>query len=323
MKLFSSLSLILAGSLALAANPIKTTITKNQTTAQVKVEADAKVQTQMLDLLFVVDNSSSMELHQKNIANHIDSFIAEFKKIDTRAGVITTDSLSGQLFGPFLSSKSNDFIQDLKNQILAVGTNGSFDVMIFSPVLKAISLNKNFIREKANLAIIVISDGDDSSSMTTQDFVNKLNSLKPKEKITLLSLDPAGEAISNTECSKYGAFSPKFDATVAALNGQLIVLCSADYTKSVQKVAHDLITKTDLITLDIRQFKLPLAPILNSVSVTYGSTTLQRGDFLQGWYYDSKKQTINIGADFDYTTEPQETKLVIDYLANYSSNITQ
>jgi von Willebrand factor type A domain len=323
MKFLNTLALIFASSYALAANPVKTIITKNESTAHIKIEADVSAQNPALDILFVVDNSGSMDPYQKNLSNHIESLINQFKASDVHAGVITTDTISGNLIAPYLSNTNFDFTEKLKQQILSVGTSGNSIEMFFTPILATLEQNKSagFIRENASLAIIIISDAEDQSEMISEEFISQLLTYKAKEKI-VFSAVYVERAAPGCYANSSGV-TPKLETVLGILNSTRMSICLADYKTALENMAQEIIAKAGLSALNNRQFKLPLAPILNSVNVTYGSTVLQRGDFLQGWYYDSKKQTLNIGSDFNYANEPQGTKLVIDYLVNYSSNITQ
>ena len=53
-----------------------------------------------VDILFVIDNSKSMEMEQRVLARQFDSFLARFQKLDYHIAIITTDAHKDQ--GRFL-----------------------------------------------------------------------------------------------------------------------------------------------------------------------------------------------------------------------------
>lgn len=148
-----------------------------------------------LDVLFVVDNSGSMQTSQNNLANNFPAFIDKFlaKGYDFRIAVTTTDAFYGDQFtangcsicnaghtkfksgnGVFVIDRADyDLSQPgeearLKSDFdgnVRVGTSGSGDERAFSSFKAALSssLNVGFHRPDAFLAVVIVSDEEDFS----------------------------------------------------------------------------------------------------------------------------------------------------------------
>lgn len=144
-----------------------------------------------LDILWVIDNSGSMEDDQIALANNLQSFMAGFiqKGYDFNIGVTTTDayksdfiSTSPQLSqlvdgNPNTGASGYRILQsttpDLQNVFMKnvlQGINGSGDERAFQSFRAVLNnpLNSGFRRPNAFLSVIIVSDEDDFSHDGTQ-----------------------------------------------------------------------------------------------------------------------------------------------------------
>lgn len=154
-----------------------------------------------VDVLWVIDNSSSMIPLQQNLINNFSSFIKNFssKKLDYQMAVTTTDAfMSSSIYmndlnyskfrdGPMHYALNNGSyslipygihsgfnlvvpsLSDVVNTFVtnaAQGDQGSDDERAFSSIKAALSntSNSGFVRNGSYLAIIILSDEDDFSS---------------------------------------------------------------------------------------------------------------------------------------------------------------
>jgi hypothetical protein len=153
-----------------------------------------------VDILFVVDNSASMETSQSNLASNFASFIKQFQTLgfDYHIAVTGTDAYLADPFfnnayslysptnaqfktgfvGQFGQGVSGISVLNKTNttatvfqQNISVGTGGSGDERAFSSVLTALSDTTNvasgFRRANAFLSVIILSDEDDFSGNAT------------------------------------------------------------------------------------------------------------------------------------------------------------
>ena len=132
--------------------------------------------TNEIDILWVVDDSYSMQLEQESLANGFSTFIQEIENTGTKfhLGVVTTsmdytDSTRGVLRGtPKVITDEDDYIPLFQERVL-VGTDGAdkekgLEVANYalSPEM-ATGPNAGFLRRDANLLVVVVSDENDCS----------------------------------------------------------------------------------------------------------------------------------------------------------------
>lgn len=289
--------------------------TLTDVTGVIKMEVDVAQASSQMDVLFVIDNSGSMNEHQKSLSNNIDALIGTLVKYDVHAAVVTTDMIAapGRFVNGVLSSKDSNFLAQLRKDILQ-GTNGSADEQLFTPVISALTPplslneNKNFLRNNANLVVVFLTDAEDQSIMSADEFVTRLKSIKANTTGTVSAVAVYSPSAGN--CLFDSDKPAKFEKALAGLNAKTAAICDPQLTKSLTDIG-DLLT-VGMSSFD-RKIKLPLAPALNTMKVTYGVTELQLGDFYQGWIYDNKSMMLMIGEEFDFKTEPVGTKLLIEY----------
>jgi hypothetical protein len=147
---------------------------------------DGVYEPRKIDILWVVDNSGSMQTSQENLANNFQSFIQKFHtlKFDFHIGVGATDNWKA-LIDPSLSpfgllrdgadttAHSGIFIinrdtPDLINTFMTnvrLGIKGTGDERAFQSLRSALIHpgNSDFRRNDAYLAVIIVSDEDDFS----------------------------------------------------------------------------------------------------------------------------------------------------------------
>ncbi len=170
---FSLLSCLSAAALLGGCN-IDTQFTRRTYNDLFFQEARAEV-----DILFVVDNSESMEAEQERLARRFDTFIDYMDEVETlmdfHLGVITTDLSDdnpdrGRLLGtPSVLSRSTlDYVDKFKDRV-QVGITGWGMEKGLEASLVALSepmvsdANDGFMRDGAMLVLIYVSDENDCS----------------------------------------------------------------------------------------------------------------------------------------------------------------
>ncbi len=156
-----------------------------------------------VDVLFVIDSSGSMSDKQTNLGNNFDSFIkfAAAQQVDYHIAVTTTgvDEAHGgltdsgdDLNGCFFKAPGNDDVITLETpnaetvfkQNVKVGTSGNYLELLIRPAYLALtnpnltSCSKNFLRDEANLAIVVVSDAADQDDVPTSFYLNAFFTIK-------------------------------------------------------------------------------------------------------------------------------------------------
>jgi hypothetical protein len=156
-----------------------------------------------VDILFVVDNSGSMQQEQSELANRISGFLGVIQDLNWQIAMTTTDPRSGNVvrddnniqrswgdgqFRPFGSDDGDQFIlkrsehsaseaQALLSQAINVGIRGSGNERGINAVYRAIerrqqsSAHDQFFRPNASLAVVLISDEDECSNYSCPDLL--------------------------------------------------------------------------------------------------------------------------------------------------------
>jgi hypothetical protein len=160
------------------------TVTKpnQKITQEYEVKTNTKV-----DILFVVDNSSSMALEQKKMAERIDPFLSQLTGLDWRIAVTTTDPRNQEDWGDgkllVLKGHGKDTFltsdMDLKKSQKTLGDTierkeigSSLKQGIYATYrtlersLDPKDSANQFLRADANFAAIVISNGNESADGT-------------------------------------------------------------------------------------------------------------------------------------------------------------
>lgn len=220
-----------------------------------------------IDVLFVVDNSGSMQSSQTNLANNFSTFIDRFitKGYDFKIAVTTSEAYRYTLFSAdpactsrctadltkFRTSTNNVYIIDQANYDLTqasekarlkndftlnsgVGTNGSGDERVLSSFKSALadSQNAGFHRPDAFLAIVILSDEEDFSS----------SSLSFNESYSNPALFPV---------SSYKTFLDGFTSGVAGIDYSVSTIVIQDTTCQAtlgagKKIANRVLELADL-----------------------------------------------------------------------------
>ncbi len=145
-----------------------------------------QVDTPSVDVLWVLDNSSSMADEQDFLKSVIPTFLDVAVPPDwlLHLAVVTTDSNHLRGTPHYLSTDMPD-VSDQFSELIAVGTDGSDDTRGLEMGTQAITpplgapggINDGFLREPAGLLIVDVSDSDDESPDTVSAYVNLFQSL--------------------------------------------------------------------------------------------------------------------------------------------------
>lgn len=291
-----------------------------------RVEIHVQPQISELDVLFVVDDSGSMQIHQQNLIKNIPALTkaALTHGVHVHAGVTTTtsecmaglpvDKCGGKFAGKpnVADSKQVDFLTTLSRN-LNVGSYGSGDERPFLTAISALSEpvmsmdHKNFYRPLANLAVVILTDADDQSvNQSPESFVNFLQGLKADPKLVSLSIINAPMADAN--CSKDDRNQgDKLERAAHSMNGKQISLCAPDFGAQLGELGAGLVRGVT------QEIPLTAVPDMSSIRVTYGSTELVGGDIHRGWVYDSVKNLVVLGDKIDWASM-QGDELIVSFI---------
>jgi hypothetical protein len=255
-----------------------------------------------VDILWVIDNSGSMQSYQNDVIRHTDKFMNEFTsagRIDWRMGLISSDESEEPYLG--FAQYNNRFFdytdpnpvatfQDAVNQL---GTNGSYTEKFFGPSLKWMSSDQ-FVRPDAFLAIIMISDEpEQTDGLSAQTYFNELVNMKGgKSDLIKVYTAIAAKKGLQPPCSE-GVIDDYVGSRweeIKDLSGALAFsACSADFGSEMANVAQSIIAQ-----LKAARILIPDQPKVDTIKVTFQGEVVPGGMKELGgkWYFDEKFNEI-------------------------------
>ncbi len=204
-----------------------------------------QVNTPAVDILWVVDNSSSMLDEQQTLVSDFPFFMNYFLNsgLDYHIGVTSTDVVNS---GPGLSGQLREFggakwiDPDTPNPIQAftamasLGINGNGNESGRDGAYVALevrgapgALNEGFERSHASLHLIMVSDEEDRSDITSVDeYIQWLLTRKssPDEVTSSSFIWEPGCPVSNTESEGLD-----YKAVTNAVGGVIALICTDDW----------------------------------------------------------------------------------------------
>jgi len=232
-------------------------------------------------VLLVVDNSGSMVEEQEKLANNFESFIGAFLEgdVDYHIGVVTTDVANvtdqGRLEGDTkIITRDTPNPEAVFAENVQVGTSGSGAEMGLEAARLALSEpllstdNAGFYRSDASLSIVIVSDENDLSPWSVDDYLNWFSALKGEASYRDHRLMNISAVVGDVP---YGCDSA--DGTSDALPGTRYVdastqtegifasICASDFGPLIQALGLDISGLRD-------EFPLTRCPRVDTLEVT-------------------------------------------------------
>jgi len=270
-----------------------------------------------VDILFVVDNSGSMQQEQQNLATNFGQFIqfTTALDIDYHIGVITTDTdEDGALVAPFISNIGSSATADPTGafvQAVNVGTTGSatengLETAVLALTEPALSTtNAGFLREHALLSVIYVSDEDDHSNGDVGDWLDRLLAVKGYDANAVLASAIAGDVPAGCNGNGNNADAGKryFDV-VNGLGGVFASICTPDWSTTMEQLGTGTFSA-------LTRFELTRRPDTATINVEVDGQAVPESD-LNGWTFDPATNAIT----FHGTSVPEAGEQIeISYLA--------
>jgi hypothetical protein len=272
-----------------------------------------------IDVLWVIDNSSSMGQEQTRVQAGITSFFTYFSTfgLDYHMGVITTDIVnpiySGRLVGsPTYIDTSTAAPETELAEAIAVGTEdmgdesglAALELALTDPVLSA--ENAGFIRDPAQLVVIFLSDEPEQSTQDATHYIDFLSTVKadPADLMVSAIVGDYGTGCATTCDGAASDAQPgdKYLDVVDAYDGVAGSICTCDLAPTLDEIGLEA-------TRYIRTFTLTKVPTDTTAIAVYVDGELVE----EGWTYDPETNEIlfdeppGAGADIvvDYPAAPE------------------
>ncbi len=255
------------------------------------------------DVLFVVDNSGSMGEEQAALGRGFEDFIESFLALDTdfHLGVTNMDyqGNAGALLGDekILTPQTDNLVQTFISNS-RVGTNGSGTEKGMESARQALGPakregeNEGFFRDEAQLVLIFVSDEDDQSTATDEEYFDYFLDLKFGDRRRLSINAIAGPMPEGCATADAGG---RYKSLVDLAGGTFTNICNEDLgMPQLGRVLSGYKTA----------FDLQGRPEEGSVTVAVGGETVPEGE--DTWTVDdSGRVAFAPGAVPDDCTEVQ------------------
>jgi hypothetical protein len=241
------------------------------------------------DVLFVIDDSASMAEEQALLQLNFAQFVAVLE--DTYAEFhlgVTTTSVSGddagELRGGILTSETPDFV-NVATSALAVGTGGDRDEQGLAAAALAVdpANNPGFVREGAELNVVVFSDEDDHSPGAVEEYLYAYEDVAGVNNYAVHAIVgdlPEGCASGSTAADA----GDRYLAAAVQTGGWRDSICAEDYTPILTRVGLDIAGLKDT-------FVLSRVPDPESIVVNVDDVVMPNRE-IDGWVYDAGENAI-------------------------------
>lgn len=283
--------------------------------------------TNEVDILWVIDSSSSMQAEQELLSAGFESFASQLdgSGTDFHLGVISTDfeysdAERGRLIGDplFLTSDDADYVQRFGERA-RVGLEGSGKEKGFESALFALSTqmtnfgayNDGFLRSTAELLIVFVSDEDDCSDegalqgqeeenlqcyyqpealVPVSTYVQRFRALKDKpERVHIGTIVGPQDQEANAICDENTVPGERYLEFSRLMGGLSGSICESDWSLVLDDLG---LTAVGQITT----FILTRRAVESSLEVTVkeqgGRTQTIANDPENGYTYDDEAQSI-------------------------------
>lgn len=203
------------------------------------------------DVLFVVDNSCSMEEEQGRLASNFDAFVEVLSAsyADFQLGVITTDVEDlGALQGELYTRDTPDLAAQFKETVM-VGTRGSKDEQGFENALLALQYNPQFLRKDARLNVVFLSDEDDHSPAPVSAYLNEYKALSGTGGLLVHGIvgdQPYGCAAQGTAANA----GERYIEAAEISGGYRDSICAEDYSDVLSRIGLQVVGLNDTFALN-------------------------------------------------------------------------
>lgn len=285
-------------------------------TNQFKIVTDEFLQLEQsskLDILWVIDNSGSMEDEQAALAYNFNNFINEFirKDIDFNMAITTTDTSGNygtrnsltkrsiaKLRRKSLDNNKEKFLSDFAN-LIQVGTSGSGKergLQAVDDFVQKYKSHPRFFREDAYFVTVIVTDEDDQSIATPLDYVNSIKSkLHDPTKFKIYSIVNHS---TTTNSQWYVPGHTRYLETTNLVGGKIADI-DQNFHVTLQNMGVSIVRLSN-------SFALKHIPSDDQIKVFINEIEAQ-----SGWVYDQDTRTIS----FQNNYVPQAgSKIKIQYL---------
>ncbi|MES2854884.1 MAG: hypothetical protein V4692_03420 [Bdellovibrionota bacterium] len=258
-----------------------------------------------VDMLFVVDTSTSMARQQDLTADQIDVVINSFRGtgLNFQFAVTTMDMGSGGAKGRFLYkpgtsavlNSSTPNLSAILGDRLRIGDTGSatergLEAMrtALTAPLSTTGVNAGFMREESLLVVVFLTNEEDKSA--SANYANVLDALHPPFEsgdrswvIQYMGVMPNDPACMTSDWG-FSSVGYKYMALADASGGATESICDADLRRALTNVQGRILEI-------MSEYKLNRLPNVDTIAIYVNGRPLPK-DAVNGWTYDEERNSI-------------------------------
>ncbi|MGZ3769659.1 MAG: hypothetical protein ACXVCP_08760 [Bdellovibrio sp.] len=276
-----------------------------------------------VDILWIIDNSSSMLKHQQSLSEQVPNWVAKLNalKMDYHMAVVTTsmggaNPDGGRFIGSpkYITSSNTNVTDDLKNR-LVVGEAGSNNERGLESMEKSLSASylanegAGFLRNDALLVVIALSDEDDKTTVSNpvDHYTQFLDSIKQPwvDGSRSWIFNFVGVLSASAACKTFNDYSEPgliFMGIAKASGGVQDSICNKDLSLAVSTI-HDRIYQI------LTDFKLSKKPVVDTIVVKINGETIPRNT-VNGWDYI---ETLNVIRFYGSAVPAADASIKVDF----------
>jgi hypothetical protein len=248
-----------------------------------------------IDILWVVDNSASMQDEQNNLADNFDSFISiiEQSQVDYQIGVISTDmelaGHQGELQGsPKIIVRGPNAESQFANNV-RVGIAGAGNEQGLLAAYTALTdplisgANAGFLRTGGALAVIFVSDEDDHSFGKIEFYQRIFEQMKDiGNENRVIAAAIVGDQPNGCTNPQTGNAQPgtRYHQLVQVVGGSIGSICSSDFSETLNQLGLTVAGLSRKFTLSDEE------PEESTISVKVNGQEIQK-DYQNGWSFEN------------------------------------
>ncbi len=207
-----------------------------------------QIQKPQVDILWVVDNSCSMDFEQASVAANFPIFMSYFlgSGLDYHIGVVSTDMENIAHSGKLIQAGGLRWItpetpnpEEIFAAMSQLGTGGSSDEEGILAAYAAFELqtewNAGFFRDEAAVHIVTVSDETDSPNdpVTLNEFADYLNALRFEDEAVSYNVIVDYPDLPDWPCGSNGT---RYVDVRDQVGGVLWSLCNPDWSGALERL---------------------------------------------------------------------------------------
>ncbi len=283
-----------------------------------------------VDIIMVIDNSSSMDVYQNKLSNEASAMIDQLNSVDMdyHIAIVTTDMSNFGTGGVFVGApkfltKSTANLKSALSQKIKQGSAGNSQEQGINSLMKVLSANylngegRDFLRTDALLAIIALSNEDDhstngvgGSSVLTQPVKEYIDKLKPSFgranlRSWMLNFIGVTEKDSICQTSSDGVYKEQGDKWIDLAKysaGSISSICETSLASSIQNIQKRIVNF-------LTDFYLDREPVVESIVVRLSGIVVPKSS-TNGWDYIAAEKKIRF---FGSYIPKSSDRLTVDF----------